>query len=86
MPARFDVENVAPGTNLELYVSPTCPYCKAAREHYDRAGVAYVAHDAANDSGVRDRMLALTGGDPTVPAIVINGEYAQSGWGNPPSG
>lgn len=31
-------------------------------------------------------MFAYTGGDPTVPAIVVNGEYVQSGWGSPPRG
>mgnify|MGYP001424816859 CR=1 FL=1 len=71
---------------LELYVSPSCPYCRAAREHYDRAGTAYTVHDAANDADLRQKMLALTGGDPTVPAIVVGGEYVQSGWGSPPRG
>jgi len=31
-------------------------------------------------------MLELAGGDPTVPAIVIDGKYVQSGWGKPPQG
>jgi hypothetical protein len=31
-------------------------------------------------------MFGYTGGDPTVPAILINGEYVQSGWGTPPRG
>ena len=69
-----------------MYVSPSCPYCRAAREHYDREGTAYTIYDAANDAELRERMLALTGGDPTVPAITVNGEYVQSGWGSPPRG
>ena len=86
MSPAIDVERIAPGAKLELYVSPTCPYCRAAREYYDRAGTAYIVYDAANDPAIRARMLALTGGDPTVPAIVANGAYVQSGWGSPPRG
>ena len=71
---------------LELYVSPTCPYCRLAREHFDRTGTPYVVYDAANDDAIRKRMLTLTAGDPTVPAIVVNDIYVQSGWGSPPRG
>ena len=82
----MDVENLAPGRNLELYVSPGCPYCRRAREHYDARGYAYAVYDAQNDAARRDEMLALSGGNPTVPAIVVDGAYVQSGWGDPPRG
>jgi glutaredoxin 3 len=68
---------------IELYISPSCPYCRQAMEHYDGLGVAYVVHDAQNDAAARRAMFAYTGGDPTVPAIVVDGEYVQSGWGTP---
>ncbi len=77
--------DVGPGMRLELYVSPTCPYCREARAYYDARGVAYAVHDAQNDPAARARMLAYTN-DPTVPAIVIDGEYVRSGWGDPPRG
>jgi glutaredoxin 3 len=86
MTAKIDVERVPPGSKVELYISPTCPYCAQAMEYYDRAGVAYVAHDAQNDRALRQRMFSYTGNDPTVPAIVIDGSYVQSGWGKPPRG
>jgi len=54
--------------------------------HYDAAGTPYVRHDAQNDRAARERMFAYTRGDPTVPAIVVDGEYVQSGWGSPPRG
>lgn len=54
--------------------------------HYDAVGTAFEAHDAQNDPAVRRRMFAYTGGDPTVPAIVVDGTYVQSGWGVPPAG
>jgi len=30
--------------------------------------------------------LAYSAGDPTVPVIVVDGAYVQSGWGSPPRG
>jgi glutaredoxin 3 len=86
MAASFDVEHVPPGASLELYISPSCPYCVRAMAYYDAAGTHYVAHDAQNDRTLRARMFALTGNDPTVPAIVVDGRYVQSGWGSPPRG
>jgi hypothetical protein len=55
-------------------------------EHYDHAGTAYAVHDAQNDLDARKQMFAYTSGDPTVPAIIVDGAYVQSGWGTPPRG
>jgi len=77
---------IAPGAKLELYVSPTCPYCREARAYYDAHAIAYTVHDAQNDRAARARMFGFTGGDPTVPAIVVDGRYIGSGWGDPPRG
>ena len=82
----MDVRNIPAGAKLEMYVSPDCPYCAAAREYYDSCGVKYLLHDAENSERERADMFAFTGGDPTVPAIVIDGKYVQSGWGEPPRG
>lgn len=54
--------------------------------HYERVGTPFVAHDAQHDGEARKAMFAYTGGDPTVPAIVVDGRYIQSGWGVPPQG
>lgn len=82
----MDVRSVPAGSTLDLYISPKCPYCHMAMEYYDRIGTPYAAHDAYSDAGERARMFAFTGGDPTVPAIIIDGKYVQSGWGDPPRG
>lgn len=82
----IDVEHPPVGAKLELYISPSCPYCQAAMAHYDGAGIAYTTYDAQNDRALREAMFRHTGGDPTVPAIVVDGTYAQSGWGKPPRG
>lgn len=55
-------------------------------EYYDSQGTPYKEYDAQNDRAARERMFAYSAGDPTVPAIIVNGEYVQSGWGTPPRG
>lgn len=82
----MDVTRVDAHQKLELYISPSCPYCRAAMGHYDAQGTTYAVHDAQNDEAARTRMFAYTAGDPTVPAIIIDGTYVQSGWGQPPQG
>ncbi len=86
MSDAIDYRRPPAGSKLELYVKPSCPYCAQAREHYDAAGIAYGVHDAQHDPAARDAMFALSGGDPTVPAIVVDGAYVRSGWGEPPRG
>jgi glutaredoxin 3 len=86
MARGFDVEKIPPGAKLELYISPACPYCQRAMAHYDDAGVPYTIHDAQNNREARKRMFAYSAGDPTVPVIVVDGAYVQSGWGSPPRG
>jgi glutaredoxin len=68
---------------LVMYTKPGCPYCQKAREYYDEHGVEFTDYDAQNDKKRRREMLDISGGDLTVPCIVLNGEYVQSGWGNP---
>ncbi|GAC1658289.1 MAG: hypothetical protein NVS9B12_10700 [Vulcanimicrobiaceae bacterium] len=86
MKTRFDVEHIGPGQRLELYISPDCPYCQQAIAYYDECGQSYTLHDAQNDPKLRRDMFAYTANDPTVPAIVVDGKYVQSGWGTPPRG
>jgi glutaredoxin len=81
-----DPKSIAPGQKLELYVKPSCPSCADARAYYDGQGIPYELHDAQNDPAARRRMFSLSGDDPTVPAIVVDGAYVQSGWGIPPRG
>jgi glutaredoxin 3 len=79
----MNLESLEPGHRVEMYVSPDCPYCAQARAHFDARGYPYELHDAQNDRALRAAMFAYTGGDPTVPAIVVDGAYVQSGWGSP---
>jgi glutaredoxin 3 len=72
--------------SLVIYTKPGCPYCQQAREHYTAAGIEFLEYDAQNDLERQREMLEYTGGDVTVPAIVNNGQYMGSGWGDPPRG
>ena len=69
-----------------MYVKPDCPYCKKAREHYTKNGIEFVEYDAQHDKQRQAEMLEYTAGDLTVPAIIENGVYIGSGWGDPPRG
>jgi glutaredoxin len=68
---------------LVMYTKPGCPYCQKARDYYNEHGVGFSDFDAQNDKQRQREMLEYSGGDLTVPCIVLNGEYVQSGWGMP---
>jgi glutaredoxin 3 len=72
--------------SLVMYTKPGCPYCQKARDHYNGEGIAFTEYDAQNDKMRQKEMLEYSGGDLVVPCIVMNGEYVQSGWGDPPRG
>ena len=72
--------------SIVIYVKPDCPYCQRARDYYNENNIPFIEYDAQNDKARQREMLGYTGGDVTVPAIVENGEYVQSGWGDPPRG
>jgi glutaredoxin 3 len=72
--------------SLVIYSKPGCPYCDKARVHYNESNVEFTEYDAQNDQQRQDEMLEYSDGDLTVPVIVQNGKYVQSGWGDPPRG
>ena len=82
----YDVEHPPKGATLDLYISYDCPYSMRAIAYYDHERIPYRLHDAQSDAAERKAMFAYSNNDPTVPCIVIDGEYVQSGWGHPPHG
>jgi len=82
----IDVENIGPGHKIELYVKADCPYCAQAQAFYRSKSWAFESYDAQRDPTIKRRMLHISSGNPTTPAIVIDGNYVQSGWGKPPRG
>jgi glutaredoxin 3 len=71
---------------LVVYTKPGCPYCEKARVYYNENKIEFTEKDAQNDKRAQKEMLEYSGGDLVVPCIVENGEYIQSGWGEPPRG
>ena len=56
-----------------IYSTPTCPYCKRAREYFPRKGISYTDIDVAQDRE-KAREMAEKSGQMSVPVIIIDGE------------
>ena len=56
---------------VEIYTTPSCPYCHAAKRLLDKKGVVYTEIDVSRDSGLREAMMQRAGGRRTVPQIFI---------------
>ena len=56
-----------------IYSTPTCPYCKRAKEYLSRKGISYTDIDVAQD---REKAKEMTqkSGQMSVPVIIIDGE------------
>jgi glutaredoxin-like YruB-family protein len=42
---------------VTIYSTPTCVYCKMAKEFFTKNNVAYVEHDVASDLKAREEMV-----------------------------
>lgn len=58
---------------VEIYTTPTCPYCHAAKRLLDKKGVAYTEIDVSRDPSLRAAMMQRANGRRTVPQIFIGG-------------
>lgn len=56
---------------VEIYTTPLCGFCHAAKRLLDKKGVAYNEIDVAADPGRRPEMVERSGGRRTVPQIFI---------------
>jgi glutaredoxin 3 len=57
---------------IEIYTTPTCPYCIAAKRLLTQKGAAFEEIDVAGDPAGRRAMSARAGGRTTVPQIFID--------------
>eukprot|EP00471_Norrisiella_sphaerica_P000121 CAMPEP_0184481428 /NCGR_PEP_ID=MMETSP0113_2-20130426/2971_1 /TAXON_ID=91329 /ORGANISM="Norrisiella sphaerica, Strain BC52" /LENGTH=276 /DNA_ID=CAMNT_0026860547 /DNA_START=69 /DNA_END=899 /DNA_ORIENTATION=- len=71
---------VVQSTPVVIFSSPTCPFCKAAKESLDAEGIQYV--DLAVKSEERLALKELTG-QSSVPNIWIGGKFV-GGYGDGP--
>jgi glutaredoxin 3 len=55
---------------VTIYTTPTCHFCKLAKEFFAEKDVQYTAYDVSTDAEKRDEMIQMTG-QLGVPVIVI---------------
>ncbi len=67
-------------TTYELFGTSSCAWTKEMREWLDWQGHDFIEYDVEADADARARMIALSGGQRTVPVLVENGKVTQVGW------
>ena len=65
---------------LELFASPTCPFCAELREKLEWDGEPFVEYDVDSDAAARKRLFDLAGPQAIVPVLVEGGRVTQIGW------
>lgn len=60
---------------VEIYTTPTCPYCIAAKKLLAEKGAAFDEISVAGDPAGRRAMSERAGGRTTVPQIFIDGRH-----------
>lgn len=60
---------------IEIYTTPWCGYCRAAKALLDRKGAKFVEIDVSGDADQRQEMLRRANGRSTVPQIFIGEEH-----------
>lgn len=60
---------------VEIYTTPYCPYCTAAKRLLTTKGILFEETDVSNDADLRKKMTLRAGGRRTVPQIFIDGEH-----------
>jgi glutaredoxin 3 len=56
---------------IEIYTTPYCPYCIAAKELLNRKGAVFIEIDVSGNSKRRAEMTKRANGGYTVPQIFI---------------
>ncbi len=60
---------------VEIYTTPFCGYCHAAKRLLTAKGVAFVEFDVMGQPALRQQMMQRAPGRHTVPQIFINGRH-----------
>ena len=58
---------------VKLYKTPTCPWCRVAKEHLDKKGVQYTEIDVSQDYAAASYLMQKSG-QTGVPQIEIGNE------------
>lgn len=60
---------------VEIFTTPWCSYCLAAKRLLQRKGVTYEETDVSADNALRQAMMRRAGGRQTVPQIFIDDRH-----------
>ena len=60
---------------VEIYTTPWCPYCIAAKRLLQKKGVSFEETDVSADPNERQTMMQRAHGRHTVPQIFIGGKH-----------
>jgi glutaredoxin 3 len=60
---------------VEIYTTPICPYCHAAKRLLQKKGVSFTEIDVSRDPALRATMTQRAMGRRTVPQIFIGGTH-----------
>ncbi len=60
---------------IEIYTSPFCGFCRAAKKLLEKKGVAFTEIDVMMKSDKRKEMTERSGGKRSVPQIFVDGEH-----------
>lgn len=63
---------------VKVYSTPTCPYCKLAKDYLKEKNIAYEDIDVAANSDLAQEMVKKSG-QMGVPVIEVNGQIIV-GW------
>ena len=60
---------------VEIYTSPMCGYCHAAKRLLKQKGVSYTEINVAMNSAKKQEMMTRANGGHTVPQIFIGSQH-----------
>ena len=60
---------------IEIYTSPTCGYCHAAKSLLGKKGLSFEETDVVREPSKRAEMMTRANGRRTVPQVFINGQH-----------
>jgi mycoredoxin len=61
-----------------MYSTPWCGYCHRLKSQLDREGIAFDVVDIEQDPAAADIVMAVNGGNQTVPTLVYPDGTAQT--------
>lgn len=58
--------------SVTIYTTPSCSYCRVAKEYFRSSGISFTEHDVSADPSKAEEMVRKSG-QMGVPVIDVNG-------------